>query len=126
MRVINVRSDSYFLCAEPVSEPELTVLPSSSDVSEGNSMTLICSVQRGSPPINFTWYHTNSEHPLASQTSNKLKESHNISDVRGEHAGWYYCASSNPASEPRKSELVRIRGGGFTFRWQPAVVRTRS
>ncbi|XP_028267630.1 platelet endothelial cell adhesion molecule [Parambassis ranga] len=94
---------------EPVSEPELTVLPSSSDVSEGNSMTLICSVQRGSPPINFTWYHTNSERPLASQTSNKLKGSHNISDVWGEHAGWYYCVSSNPANEPRQSEPVRIR-----------------
>ncbi|XP_070703754.1 platelet endothelial cell adhesion molecule [Pempheris klunzingeri] len=93
---------------EPVSKPVLTVRPSVGDVSEGQDMTLLCSVQRGTPPINFTWYHTEREGALDSQTSVGLVGSYSISNVRGEHQGQYYCVSTNPANETKQSHTVTI------------------
>ncbi|KAM6904718.1 platelet endothelial cell adhesion molecule [Xenentodon cancila] len=93
---------------EPVSRPVLNVLPSMEDIAEGNSMSLVCSVERGSPPFNFTWYQIEKEGPLASLTSNKREESYRISAVRGEHRGSYYCMSTNPAKEIKRSSAVTI------------------
>lgn len=93
---------------EPVSKPRLTVHPSLSDVSEGQNVTLVCSVKKGSPPINFTWYHIESEGVLDSQISNKLEGSYSIPSVTGENGGGYYCTSTNLASETEQSHIVMI------------------
>ncbi|XP_038138246.1 platelet endothelial cell adhesion molecule [Cyprinodon tularosa] len=92
---------------EPVSKPELTILPSY-DVTEGQSINLVCSVQTGSPPFNFTWYHLESPGALFSLASNKLKVSHSIQNANAKHVGRYYCTSTNPANEIKTSELVTI------------------
>lgn len=96
--------------AEPVSKPVLRILPSMGDVSEGQDVTLVCSVQRGTLPISFTWYHTETDGTLFSQTSEKLEGSHKITNVRGEHQGRYYCESTNPANETKQSLTVSIGG----------------
>ncbi|XP_054463241.1 platelet endothelial cell adhesion molecule isoform X3 [Anoplopoma fimbria] len=93
---------------EPVSKPRLTVLPGQWDVSEGQGMTLICSVERGTLPISFTWFHTDREGPIFSQGSKKLKGSYSISNVRGEHGGGYYCVGNNQANITKQSLTVMI------------------
>ncbi|XP_068193167.1 platelet endothelial cell adhesion molecule isoform X2 [Antennarius striatus] len=93
---------------EPVSKPVLRVLPNMGDVSEGQDVTLMCSVQRGTPPISFSWYRTNKKDALASQTSMNLEGSHSISSIAGEQQGEYYCMSTNPADEAKQSYIVII------------------
>lgn len=92
---------------EPVSKPQLTTIPRIGDISEGYNMSLVCSVQRGSPPINFTWY-SETKGFLHSQTSSKPKESYSMGNVRGEHGGGYYCVSTNPAGETHWSATIKI------------------
>ncbi|XP_043956825.1 platelet endothelial cell adhesion molecule isoform X2 [Gambusia affinis] len=92
---------------EPISKPELTIHPSQ-DITEGQSIQLVCSVQTGSRPINFTWYHQESNGALASLSTNKLEEYHSISSANKKHSGKYYCTSTNPANESKWSESVTI------------------
>ncbi|XP_027898696.1 platelet endothelial cell adhesion molecule isoform X1 [Xiphophorus couchianus] len=92
---------------EPISKPELTIHPSQ-DITEGQSIKLVCSVQTGSRPINFTWYHQESNGALASLSTNKLEEYHSISNANKKHSGKYYCTSTNPADESKWSESVTI------------------
>ncbi|XP_068584104.1 platelet endothelial cell adhesion molecule isoform X2 [Cebidichthys violaceus] len=94
---------------EPVSRPVLIVQPGAGDVSEGQDMTLVCSVQRGTLPISFSWFHAETEGALFSQTSKKREESYSISNVRGEQRGKYYCVGNNPANETKQSLTVMIR-----------------
>ncbi|XP_022612616.1 platelet endothelial cell adhesion molecule-like isoform X2 [Seriola dumerili] len=94
---------------EPVSRPELTIVPSMGEVSEGQDATLTCSVNKGTPPIIFTWYHTEMKGALDLQTSKTLEGSYFIQNVRGEHKGGYYCVSTNLANETKQSYTVMIR-----------------
>ncbi|XP_014911548.1 platelet endothelial cell adhesion molecule isoform X3 [Poecilia latipinna] len=91
---------------EPTSKPQLTIQPSQ-DITEGQSMKLVCSVQAGSRPINFTWYQE-SNGVLASLSTNKLEGYHSMSNAHKKHSGKYYCTSSNPADEPKQSEPVTV------------------
>ncbi|KAI3360016.1 hypothetical protein L3Q82_014347 [Scortum barcoo] len=93
---------------EPVSKPHLIIHPSADGISEGQDVTLICSVQRGTPPITFMWYHNGTERALASQNSKKQEGSYKISNVRGEHRGPYYCEGRNTANESKRSDIVMI------------------
>lgn len=88
----------------------LRVLPGAGDVSEGQDVTLVCSVARGTPPISFAWFHTETEGALFSQTSEELKGSFSISNVRGEQRGQYYCVGNNPANATKRSLIVTIGG----------------
>ncbi|XP_030264809.1 platelet endothelial cell adhesion molecule isoform X2 [Sparus aurata] len=95
---------------EPVSKPVLSILPSMGDVSEGQDVTLVCSVRRGTLPIIFTWYHTETEGAILTfKTFEKMESSYKISNVRGNHQGQYYCVCTNPAKGTEKSATVTIR-----------------
>lgn len=102
---------------EPISKPQLTVFPST-DVTEGQIIKLVCSVQTGSHPINFTWYHQ--ESPLISLSTHKLKESHSISSANRKHVGNYYCTSTNAANELKRSDFVYI--GVKLAGWKTAII----
>ncbi|XP_029998169.1 platelet endothelial cell adhesion molecule isoform X2 [Sphaeramia orbicularis] len=93
---------------EPVSVPLLTTVPNIDEISEGQDVTLYCSVLKGTPPITFTWYHTETKEALSSQSSPKLKAAHVINNVQGAHRGGYYCVSNNQASESKQSATVKI------------------
>ncbi|XP_033501827.1 platelet endothelial cell adhesion molecule isoform X1 [Epinephelus lanceolatus] len=93
---------------EPVSVPKLTVLPSMGVVSEGQDVALVCSVDRGSPPISFMWYLTETKSALAFQNSKEQAASFYINNVRREHQGGYYCMSTNAANETQQSPTVMI------------------
>ncbi|XP_035037180.1 platelet endothelial cell adhesion molecule isoform X1 [Hippoglossus stenolepis] len=94
---------------EPVTIPQFSIDPSMGDVSEGQDLTLTCSVQSGSPPITFTWYHAETAGALASENSNKREESYFIRNVMREHKGDYYCEITNPANETKRSSTVSIK-----------------
>lgn len=102
-------SPTGVLFAEPVSKPVLRIVPNMGDVTEGQDVTLVCSVQRGTGPILFTWHHAK-EGPVANHTSDKLEASYKITNVRAEQQGAYYCVCTNPASETKQSQRVAIGG----------------
>ncbi|KAM4717504.1 platelet endothelial cell adhesion molecule isoform 2-T2 [Anableps anableps] len=104
---------------EPVSKPQLIVLPSI-DITEGHDIKLVCSIQTGSRPINFTWYHQGSPGALASLSTSNLTGSHSIPNANRKHVGKYYCVSSNPANEFRRSEFVTI--GVKIAGWKKALI----
>ncbi|XP_010872336.2 platelet endothelial cell adhesion molecule [Esox lucius] len=83
----------------PVSKPELSMMPTK--VAEGQDLTLTCTVQRGTPPITYTWYH--SALPMHSITINVMQGSYIIRSVGQEHGGEYYCITSNPSNDTERS-----------------------
>lgn len=93
-----------------MSKPVLRILPNVGDVAEGQDVTLVCSVQRGTLPIVFTWHRAKEEGTLISQTSDKLEASFKITNVQGKHQGAYYCMSTNSAREIKQSQRVNIGG----------------
>ncbi|KAK6311919.1 hypothetical protein J4Q44_G00175830 [Coregonus suidteri] len=93
---------------EPVSRPVLTVTPNMGNVAEGEDLTLTCTVQRGTPPITYTWYHTTSALPLLSKTTNDMRGSHSVQGVSREHGGRYYCVTNNPSNDSKSSAMVTV------------------
>ncbi|KAK0141806.1 Platelet endothelial cell adhesion molecule [Merluccius polli] len=93
---------------EPVSQPVLTLSPDAAHISEGQDLTLSCSVRKGTLPVNFTWYHTERKTPLDSQTSPVYQSSFTIPNVGRAHSGGYYCESSNLANNVKKSVTVVV------------------
>lgn len=93
-----------------MSKPVLRILPNMGDVTEGQDVTLVCSVQRGTPPILFTWHHTKEEGVLGSRSSDNPEASFRIPNVGAEQQGAYYCVSTNPAGEVKQSQRVTMAG----------------
>nr|XP_029492365.1 Fc receptor-like protein 5 isoform X3 [Oncorhynchus nerka] len=93
---------------EPVSRPVLTLTPKMGDVAEGEDLTLTCTVQRGTPPITYTWYHTKSALPLLSKITNDMRLSHSFQGVSREHGGGYYCVTNNPSNDSQRSAMVTV------------------
>lgn len=93
---------------EPVSKPVLEVSPEPGKASEGQDMTLTCSVQRGTPPITFTWFHTGKGKHLDFQTTNQLSGSITVQGLRQDHGGGYYCASVNPSNDTEWSATITV------------------
>lgn len=103
----------------------LRIHPSMGDVSEGQEVTLVCSVEKGTLPVTFIWFHTKKEGSLTSKTSMEREESHKIANVRKEHQGGYYCVSTNQANEAKQSLPMTIRGG-FSHHRTAVMMRYRS
>ncbi|KAJ7989384.1 hypothetical protein DPEC_G00303990 [Dallia pectoralis] len=91
---------------EPVSKPGLSVRPT--NVAEGQDLNLTCSVQQGTPPITYTWYSSKSDKPLWSTTGNVMQGSHVLQSVSKEHDGGYYCVTSNPSEDSRRSAVITV------------------
>ncbi|XP_026214020.1 platelet endothelial cell adhesion molecule isoform X2 [Anabas testudineus] len=92
---------------EPVSKPVLR--PSSMSISEGQSTTIGCSVKHGTPPIQFSLYHEKNKSLLMFFNSSNLEVSYNLTDVKQEDEGKYYCVGTNVANETKQSERVTIQ-----------------
>uniref|UniRef100_A0A3Q3A612 Platelet and endothelial cell adhesion molecule 1a n=1 Tax=Kryptolebias marmoratus TaxID=37003 RepID=A0A3Q3A612_KRYMA len=105
---------------EPLWKPELTIRPSESDISEGQSVSFVCSVQKGSPPITYTWYNAETKNPLYTLTNFKTEGIYTIYNVNGQHGGKYYCESTNAANEGKRSNVVTI--GVSMARWKKALI----
>ncbi|XP_047433458.1 B-cell receptor CD22-like [Mugil cephalus] len=71
----------------PPKLPSVSVSPSG-EIVEGSSVTLTCNSD-ANPPANYTWYKENEDSPKASG------QILNITDIRPEHRGSYYCEAHN-------------------------------
>lgn len=86
------------------------MLPIGGDVAEGQSVILVCSVEKGTLPINVTLYQQDTGRKLHSKTVWKLQETYRISNVRGQDRGGYYCVFNNPANKAEQSPTFTITG----------------
>ncbi|TRZ05122.1 hypothetical protein HGM15179_021985, partial [Zosterops borbonicus] len=71
----------------PVANATITPGPLSHQVHTGDNVTLRCSVQVGSAPVNFTWLHNNRE-----VSWDRVLE---LRDVDVGHSGTYQCMATN-------------------------------
>ncbi|KAI4879464.1 hypothetical protein NFI96_014534 [Prochilodus magdalenae] len=102
----------------PVGKPLLTVLPTPGEVTEGENVTLICSISRGTPPVSFIWYHV--DRLLKSNTVSANFSTHTLQTVSSENSGSYYCEAVNNGNERDQSNRVT-----FTVRmarWKKGLI----
>ncbi|XP_038017754.1 Fc receptor-like protein 2 isoform X2 [Motacilla alba alba] len=71
----------------PVANATITLSPLAHQVHAGDPVTLRCSVQVGSTPVNFTWLHNGQE--VAQGPVLELR------DVDVRHSGLYQCVATN-------------------------------
>ncbi|XP_051572371.1 platelet endothelial cell adhesion molecule isoform X2 [Myxocyprinus asiaticus] len=92
----------------PVSKPVLMVEPKGFTVTEGSDLVLICSVQQGTDPITFTWYHYGDVIPFSTQEVRHSQGTHVVKAIKRDQRGSYYCEASNHAIDTRRSLPVTI------------------
>ncbi|XP_051994612.1 platelet endothelial cell adhesion molecule isoform X2 [Xyrauchen texanus] len=92
----------------PVSKPVLMVEPKGFTVTEESDLLLICSVQQGTNPITFTWYHYGVLIPFSTQEVMKSQGTHVVKAIKRDQRGSYYCEASNQAIDSHSSFPVTI------------------
>ncbi|CAI5679065.1 unnamed protein product [Oreochromis niloticus] len=91
----------------PLSLMTLTVIPTPLEISEGEDLRFICSVN-GTGPVTFKWYRTGSVVPLQTNTTTETYSSFVIKPVSKNDSDKYYCEASNGANKVR-SENVDVQ-----------------
>ncbi|KAG7252302.1 hypothetical protein CRUP_018087 [Coryphaenoides rupestris] len=91
----------------PLSQATLTVVPSLADVSEGNTLILICGVT-GTPPITFKWFRTDGSQPLYASTTNRVSLDYQIPRIGRDDSATYYCEALNLANNTVHSQWVTV------------------
>ncbi|TRZ19943.1 hypothetical protein HGM15179_007092 [Zosterops borbonicus] len=77
----------------PVANATITPGPLSHQVHTGDPVTLRCSVQVGSAPVNFTWLHNGQEVARGPVLD--------LEDINVGHSGTYQCVATNKLDEYR-------------------------
>ncbi|XDV35979.1 hypothetical protein PO909_005835 [Leuciscus waleckii] len=91
----------------PVGKPLLTVLPVPENIEEGNDVTLICGIPKGSPPISFRFYGSNHT-AIHTTTVQSNSSSFVLSTVKRKNSGNYYCEAFNMADMSSRSDIVKV------------------
>ncbi|XP_077055103.1 platelet endothelial cell adhesion molecule isoform X4 [Siphateles boraxobius] len=91
----------------PVGKPLLTVLPVPENIEEGNDVTLICGITKGSPPISFRFYGSNHT-AIHTTTVQSNSSSFVLSTVKRKNSGNYYCEAFNTAGMSSRSDIVKV------------------
>ncbi|XP_035493462.2 platelet endothelial cell adhesion molecule isoform X3 [Scophthalmus maximus] len=104
---------------EPVTDPTLTVLPHLPEISEGDSLYLICGT-KGTPPVTFKWYRDGDRQPLFTTTTDRNNTHYRVPKLSKEHSGTYYCEADNYAKKAVRSEKVTIEVR--MAMWKKAVI----
>ncbi|XP_030646205.1 platelet endothelial cell adhesion molecule [Chanos chanos] len=105
---------------EPVSKPALTLNTEGRTITEGTELVLTCSVQAGTTPITFTWFHSGTTAPLDTKQSSVTSAVHTIQSTTRDQRGRYHCTASNEASESKSSSPVTI--GVNLAGWKKVVI----
>ncbi len=115
-----VKASVYFivftvlLFLVPVGKPLLTVIPVPGNIEEGSDVILICNIPKGSPPITFSFYGgTGTE--IYRTTVQMNSSSYNVSAVKRQHSGNYYCEANNQADALIKSDTVTVEGELYLY-----------
>lgn len=99
----------FLLSLVPVGKPLLTVLPVPENIEEGNDVTLICGIPKGSPPISFRFYGSNHT-AIHTTTVQSNSSSFVLSTVKRKNSGNYYCEAFNTADMSSRSDIVKVEG----------------
>lgn len=97
----------FFFSLEPMTGAHLMVLPITGDISEGNSVTLICSFI-GTPPVTVRWFRGTNRVPLETTTTNINTTNYPFKLSKWD-SGEYYCEAENSANSV-KSNSVKLVG----------------
>ncbi|XP_043098140.1 platelet endothelial cell adhesion molecule isoform X3 [Puntigrus tetrazona] len=103
----------------PVGKPLLTVIPVPGNIEEGSDVTLICNIQKGSPPINFTFYE-GSGTEIHNTIVQSNSASYDLTSVKRHHSGNYYCEANNRANTLIKSDTITVEVSLAT--WKKALI----
>ncbi|XP_061086960.1 platelet endothelial cell adhesion molecule isoform X4 [Conger conger] len=105
---------------EPVSKPNLLIMPYLGDVTEGEDLYLQCTVKDGSPPITFEWYRDGLDQPLYSTKSKGRSESYRLGRATSNHSSSYHCKADNQAKEEMlsKAGTINVR----LARWKKILI----
>lgn len=93
----------------PLSNPTLIVIPDLAEITEGDNLYLICSVE-GTPPVTFKWYRSDNENPVHAITVYSNNTDYHIPLLSRTHSGRYHCEADNPAINIVYSDFVDIQG----------------
>ncbi|XP_047222319.1 platelet endothelial cell adhesion molecule isoform X1 [Girardinichthys multiradiatus] len=93
---------------EPMTEAHLMVLPISGDISEGNSVTLICSF-KGTPPVTVRWFRDGDPNALETTTT-KINTTNYPFILSKEHSDKYYCKAENRANSVESNRVNLVVG----------------
>ncbi|KAG7238230.1 hypothetical protein INR49_031145 [Caranx melampygus] len=86
----HVRSDTLITdVIEPLSQTTLTVIPTLSDISEGEDLYLICGT-KGTPPVTFYLYRVGIKPPLFTNISQQNNTNFLVPNLSKQHSGTYY------------------------------------
>ncbi|KAL3066306.1 hypothetical protein OYC64_016293 [Pagothenia borchgrevinki] len=97
--------------------PSVSVSPSA-EIEEGSSVTLTCSSD-ANPAANYTWYKEDEDSPKASG------QIFNITVVRAEHSGSYYCEAQNKMGSQNSPLLILVWAEfEYSGAWKSAATGT--
>ncbi|KAF4112107.1 platelet endothelial cell adhesion molecule isoform X1 [Onychostoma macrolepis] len=105
----------------PVGKPLLMVIPVPGNIEEGSDVTLICNIPKGSPPISFRFYG-GSGTEIYRTTVQSNSSSYDLSAVKRQHSGNYYCEANNQADALIKSDTVTVEVS--LAEWKKALIAT--
>ncbi|XP_068919019.1 Fc receptor-like protein 2 [Petaurus breviceps papuanus] len=91
----------------PVSGIHMEMQPPEGQVTEGQSLILLCSVAEGTGDITFSWHKDSTGRVLKKKTQRLLMAEFKILAVRESEAGTYYCEADNTNS-PLRSRPVSV------------------
>ncbi|XP_075891792.1 platelet endothelial cell adhesion molecule isoform X3 [Nelusetta ayraudi] len=92
----------------PLSNPTLIVIPDLAEITEGDHLYIICSVE-GTPPVTFKWYRSDKKDPVYAITSYSNNTDYQIPVLSRNHSGRYSCEAVNPANNIVYSDFVDIQ-----------------
>ncbi|XP_044528126.1 Fc receptor-like protein 3 [Gracilinanus agilis] len=79
----------------PVFGVHLEIKPPGGQLTEGQTLVLLCSVAGGTGDITFSWHKVGTETVLKKKTQRSLVAEFEIFSVRENEAGKYYCTADN-------------------------------
>ncbi|XP_072240264.1 platelet endothelial cell adhesion molecule isoform X4 [Leuresthes tenuis] len=103
----------------PLGQPVLSVVPNQQELSEGNNLNLLCTVN-GTPPITFRWYREGDAQPVSTTTSDRNFKDYEVSVLSKQHSGKYFCEAENRANNKVRSKLISIEV--HMAQWKKALI----
>ncbi|KAG2461081.1 RHDF2 protein, partial [Polypterus senegalus] len=97
----------FSLCPVPVTKPILTII-SDKSVAAGSEVTLMCQVEKGTPPFTFHWFRIGETSAFYSNTTDKRFGVYENKSVGKEHSGKYFCQVTNRANKTMDSRILMV------------------
>ncbi|XP_012513941.1 PREDICTED: Fc receptor-like protein 4 [Propithecus coquereli] len=95
----------------PVSGVLMETQPPGDQVVEGEVLVLVCSVAEGTGDTTFSWHREDTKESLGRKTQRSQRAELEISVIRENHAGGYYCTADNSYGPVQSGVMnITVRG----------------